>query len=72
MGAHHAGQRVGVGDGDRLVTKRLGRRHQLFGMGAAAQEGEIRGDVELGVAGMASVMRTPHADTSTGARAALS
>ena len=51
MGAHHASQRVGVGDGDGLVAKRLGRGDQLLGVRAAAQEGEVRGDVELGVAG---------------------
>ena len=51
MAAHDAGKRVAVGDGDGVESKRLGRRHQLLGMGAAAQEGEIGGDVELGVAG---------------------
>ena len=51
MAAHDAGERVAVGDGDGVELKRLGRRHQFLGMGAAAQEGEIGGDVELGVAG---------------------
>ena len=51
MTAHDAGKRIAVGDGDGVETKSLGRRHQLLGMGAAAQEGEIGGDVELGVAG---------------------
>ena len=51
MAAHDAGKRVAVGDGDGVELKRLGRRHQFLGMGAAAQEGEIGGDVELGVAG---------------------
>ena len=51
MAAHDAGKRVAVGDGDGVEPERLGRRHQFLGMGAAAQEGEIGGDVELGVAG---------------------
>ena len=51
MTAHDTGKRVDVGDGDGVETKSLGRRHQLLGMGAAAQEGEIGGDFELGVAG---------------------
>ena len=74
MGAHHAGKRVAVGDGDGREPERLGRRHQLLGMRAAAQEGEIGGDVELGVArghfycATASLLeraitRTPRADT---------
>ena len=50
MRAHHAGKRVAVGDGDCRKPKRLCRRHQLLGMRAATQEGEIGGDVELGVA----------------------
>ena len=51
MGPHHAGERIRVGDGDGLVAKRLRGRHQLFGVRAAAQKGEVRGDVELGIAG---------------------
>ena len=51
MRAHHAGKRVAVGDGDCREPERLRRRHQLLGVRAAAQEGEIGGDVELGVAG---------------------
>ena len=54
MTAHDTGKRVDVSDGDGVETKSLGRRHQLLGMGAAAQEGEIGGDVELGVAGRQS------------------
>ena len=50
MRAHHAGKRVAVGDGDGREPERLCRRHQLLGVRAAAQEGEIGGDVELGVA----------------------
>ena len=48
--AHNAGKRIAVGDGDCRKPKRLCRRHQLLGMRAATQEGEIGGDVELGVA----------------------
>src|SRR6478736_6032966 len=49
--AHHTGKRVAVGDGDCREPKRLRRRHQFLGVRASAQEGEIGGDVELGVAG---------------------
>jgi hypothetical protein len=45
MGAHHACERIAVGDGNGLKAKRLCRRHQLLRMRAAAQEGEIGGDV---------------------------
>ena len=31
VGAHHAGKRVAVGDGDGRKSKRLRRRHQLLG-----------------------------------------
>ena len=50
VGAHHAGKRVAVGDGDGRKSKRARRRHQLLAMRAAAQEGEIGSDVELGIA----------------------
>ena len=56
MRAHHAGKRVAVGDGDCREPERLRRRHQLLGVRAAAQEGEIGGDVELGVARCIFVM----------------
>src|SRR6478736_1337366 len=51
MRSHHAVKRVAVGDGDCREPERPCRRHQLLGVRAAAQEGEIGGDVELGVAG---------------------
>ena len=51
MGAHHAGQRVAVGDGERLEAERGGGDRQLVGVRRAAQEAEVRGDLELGVAG---------------------
>ena len=51
MGAHHTGKRVRVGDGNGLMAERLRRCHQLFGVGAAAQESEVRGDIELGITG---------------------
>ena len=50
MGAHHAGERVAIGDGDCRKPERLCRRHQLLGVRAATQEREIGGDFELGVA----------------------
>jgi hypothetical protein len=53
MSTHHAGKGVAIGDGDRLELERACRRYQLLGMRAPAQEGEIGGDVELGVAGHA-------------------
>jgi hypothetical protein len=51
MSAYHAGKRVAIGDGDRRKLERSCRGHQLFGMGGPAQEGEIGGDVEFGIAG---------------------
>ena len=51
MGADCAGKAVAVGDGDGVEPERARRRHQLLGMGAAAEEGEIGGDLDLGVAG---------------------
>ena len=51
VGADHTGKRVLVCDRDRRVAERFRRRHQLFGVGTAAQEGEIGGDVEFGIAG---------------------
>ena len=47
MGAHHARHRVAVGEADAVQPQRDGLRHQLLGMGGAAQEGEIAGDAEL-------------------------
>ena len=54
-----------------VEPERLCRRHQLLGMGAAAQEGEIGGDVELGVAGHGECrsLRRRRADTSRETRA---
>src|SRR5262245_13392668 len=51
MTAHHTRKRVAVRNGDCLEAEQLRRRYQLFGMRATTQEGEIGGDVELGVAG---------------------
>jgi hypothetical protein len=36
MGAHHAGERIAVGDGDCREPERFCCRHQLLGMRAAA------------------------------------
>ena len=51
MRAHDAGEAVAVGDRDRLVAERRRGRHQLVRMRGAAQEREIAGDLQLGVAG---------------------
>jgi hypothetical protein len=59
MGADHAGKGVAIGDGDGLEADGFRRRDQLFGVRAAAQEGEVGGDVELGVAGHGADAPTP-------------
>ena len=41
MGAYDAGQRTLIGDGKRLITERIGARHQFFGMRGTAQKTEI-------------------------------
>ncbi len=51
MGAHHAGERVAVGDGDGAVAELARAQHQLGRMRGAAQEGEIGGDLQLGIGG---------------------
>ncbi len=50
MGAHQAGDAVPIGDRDRLVAERRGGRDQFVGMRGAAQEREIAGDLQFGVA----------------------
>jgi len=49
MGAHHAGQRIGIGNGDRAGPKWLRTHHQLGWLRGTAQEGEIAGDLQFGV-----------------------
>ena len=49
MGAHHPGQRIAVGDRDRVMAERRRRPRHLLGMRGAMQEGEIGGDLKLGV-----------------------
>ncbi len=51
VGAHDAGKRIAVGDGEGPMAERGGGHRQLLGMRGAAQEGEIAGDLQLGVAG---------------------
>ena len=51
MGAHDAGERVAVGDGEAGEAQFGGREGQLLRMRAAAQEREIGGDGELGEGG---------------------
>ncbi len=57
MRAHHPGQRVAVGDGEGGVAERRGGHRQLLRMRAAAQEGEVAGDLQLGVAGHRAARR---------------
>ena len=66
MGAHHARHRIAVGEADPVQPQRDGLRHQLLGMGGAAQEGEIAGDAEVDEPGH-GVMQTAPARTSAGA-----
>ena len=49
--AHHARDRAFVGDRERAVAERGGALDELLGMRCAAQEGEVREAVELGVGG---------------------
>ena len=50
VGPHHAGQRVVIGDADGGKPQLAGLMHILLRMRAAAQEREIRGDSDLGIA----------------------
>ena len=59
MGAHHARHRIAVGEADTIQPQRDGLRHQLLGMGGAAQEGEIAGDAELDEARHALTQTAP-------------
>jgi hypothetical protein len=49
IGAHDAGQRVVIGDADRLQPIKRGLVHIVLRMRAAAQEGEIGGDADLDI-----------------------
>ena len=55
VGAHHAGQRVVVGDADRGKPQFAGLMHILLRMRAAAQEREVGGDADLGIADVKAV-----------------
>ena len=57
VGADDAGERVAVGDGKGAQAQLPRLRHQLFGMGRAAQEGEVGRDLELGIGGHSSAFR---------------
>ena len=66
LGAHHAGQRVVVGDADGGNAELAGLMHIVLRMRAAAQEREIGGDADLGIADAAGpFMRTARARTSS-------
>ncbi len=56
-GPHDAGDAVAVGDRDRGVAERRRGHHQLVGMRGAAQEREIAGDLQLGIAGAGAKTR---------------
>ena len=49
MGAHDSGQTVAVGHRDGGMAQRRGAQRQFLGMGGAAQEGEVGGDLKLGI-----------------------
>lgn len=48
MRAHHASQRVAVGEGERREPQLLRPQHQLFGVRRAPQEAEIARRRQLG------------------------
>ncbi|KNX70569.1 hypothetical protein KO15_14530, partial [Listeria monocytogenes] len=50
-GAHHAGQRVVIGDPDHGDSEFARLMHIGARIGTAAQEGEIAGDADLGIGG---------------------
>ena len=50
-GAHHARQRIAIGDGDGVQAQFGGAQDQFLGMRGAGQKGEVRGDAKLGVIG---------------------
>ena len=60
-GAHHAGQRVVIGDADHGNTELARLMHIGARIGAAAQEREIRGDADLGISQACS--RAVHANS---------
>ena len=60
VGAHHAGQRVVVGDPDRGNAEFARLMHIGARIGAAAQEREIGGDADLGIAGRCLNARNVH------------
>ena len=60
-GAHHTGQRVVIGNADRGNAELAGLMHIGARIGAAAQEGEIGGDADLGITG--NVDRPVHANS---------
>ncbi len=49
IGAHHAGERVAVGNADGDVAERVGCFHHFLRMRGAAQEGEVGGHGKFGV-----------------------
>ncbi len=49
MGTHDSGQTVPVGHRDGGVPQRRGAQRQFLGMGGAAQESEVGGNLKLGI-----------------------
>ena len=62
VGAHHAGDRVAVGDAHRRQPVQRGLRHQFLDMRGAAQERVVRGDLKFGVAGHGGVYGSGRGD----------
>ena len=60
--AHDPGQRVAVGERDGLTPQRLRLHDKLVRMRAAAEEGEVRGHLQFGIAGHGASLRRSHFD----------
>jgi hypothetical protein len=72
VGAHHAGQRVAVGDADGGQPQRLGRQHQLVRVRGPAQEAVVGRDPQLGIGGHGAGSRPPSSAAQSGRKAANS
>ena len=69
MAPHHARQGVAVGDADGVEPELGGLSHHLAGMRGPAEEGEVRGDGELGIGGWFGYR--PHLPSSSAAPSAV-
>ena len=68
MGDRDPGERVAVGDRHRLDAQRLRGDEQLLDVAGAAQEGVVRGDLQLGIAGHGAHLRLVRMEMLAGAR----